>query len=110
MLKLKLQLFIVPFHSLLELQEFHPHIVLVVDDFGIKYISKDDLDQHLISTLEKYYEVSVDLDGKEFVKIELDWDYENKRVHLSMAPYLQKALHREKQAAGCADASRKSHR
>jgi hypothetical protein len=26
------------------------------------------------------------------VKIELDWDYENKRVHLSMAPYLQKAL------------------
>ncbi len=65
--------------------------VLVVDDFGIKYISKDDLD-HLISTLEKHYEVSVDLDGKEFVKIELDWDYENKRVHLSMAPYLQKAL------------------
>jgi uncharacterized protein YktA (UPF0223 family) len=45
-----------------------------------------------IHTLEKYYEVAVDLDGKEFVKIELDWDYENKRVHLSMAPYLQKAL------------------
>ena len=65
--------------------------VLVVDDFGIKYINKDDLD-HLIRTLEKYYEVAVDLDGKEFVKIELDWDYENKRVHLSMAPYLQKAL------------------
>jgi hypothetical protein len=65
--------------------------VLVVNDFGIKYINKDDLD-HLIRTLEKYYEVAVDLDGKEFVKIELDWDYENKRVHLSMAPYLQKAL------------------
>jgi hypothetical protein len=65
--------------------------VLVVDDFGIKYINKDDLD-HLIRTLEKYYEVAVDLDGKEFVKIELDWDYENKRVHLSMAPSLQKAL------------------
>ena len=38
------------------------------------------------------YEVAVDLDGKEFVKTELDWDYENKQVHLSMAPYLQKAL------------------
>jgi len=63
----------------------------VVDDFGIKYINKDDLD-HLICTLEKYYEVAVDLDGKEFVKIELDWDYDNKKVHLSMAPYLQKAL------------------
>jgi hypothetical protein len=45
----------------------------VVDDFGIKYINKDDLD-HLIQTLEKYYDVAVDLDGKEFVKIELDWD------------------------------------
>jgi len=65
--------------------------VRVVDDFGIKYINKDDLD-HLIRTLEKYYEVAVDLDGKEFVKIELDWDYENKRVHLSKASYLQKAL------------------
>jgi len=65
--------------------------VLVVDDFGIQYINKDDLD-HLVHTLEKYYEVAVDLDGKEFVKIELDWDYENKRVHLSMAPYFQKAL------------------
>jgi len=64
--------------------------VLVVDDFGIKYINKDGLD-HLIRMLEKYYDVAVDLDGKEFVKIELDWDYENKRVHLSMAPYLQKA-------------------
>jgi hypothetical protein len=42
--------------------------------------------------LEKYYDVTVDLEGKEYVKIELDWDYENKRVHLSMAPYLQKAL------------------
>ena len=63
----------------------------MVDGLGIKYINKDDLD-HLIRTLEKYYNVAVDLDGKEFVKIELDWDYENKRVHLSMAPYLQKAL------------------
>jgi hypothetical protein len=65
--------------------------VLVVDDFGIKYVRQDDLN-HLISTLEKYYEVAVDLNGKEFVKIELDWDYDNKRVHLSMASYLQKAL------------------
>ena len=65
--------------------------VLVVDDFGIKYLKKEDLD-HLIRSLEKYYEVAVDLDGKEFVKIELDWDYEKRQVHLSMAPYLQKAL------------------
>ena len=64
---------------------------LVVDDFGIKYLKQADLD-HLIASLEKYYDVTVDLEGKEYVKIELDWDYENKQVHLSMAPYLQKAL------------------
>jgi hypothetical protein len=65
--------------------------VLVVDDFGIKYLKKEDLD-HLIQTLEKHYDVSVDLEGKEFMNIQLDWDYENRKVHLSMAPYLQKAL------------------
>ena len=65
--------------------------VLVVDDFGIKYLRKEDSD-HLIETLRKYYDVKVDLDGKECVKIELDWDYANGKVHLSMAPYLRKAL------------------
>ena len=65
--------------------------VLVVDDFGIKYIKEADLD-HLIQSLEKYYKVPVDKDGNKFVKIELDWDYDNGKVHLSMAPYLQKAL------------------
>eukprot|EP00804_Cyclotella_cryptica_P002314 CCRYP_004050-RA/>CCRYP_004050-RA protein AED:0.45 eAED:0.45 QI:0/-1/0/1/-1/1/1/0/165 len=65
--------------------------ILVVDNFGIKYLSQDDLD-HLLAALRKYYDVTVDLTGKEYVKIELDWDYANKRVHLSMAPYLQKAL------------------
>ena len=65
--------------------------VLVVDDFGIKYIKQQDLD-HLIKTLQKYYDVTVDMDGKEFVKIDLDWDYKNGQVHLSMQPYLQKAV------------------
>ena len=65
--------------------------MLVVDNFGIKYLNREDLD-HLIQLLEKYYDVSVNLEGKEFVKIQLDWDKENRKVHLSMAPYLQKAL------------------
>ena len=65
--------------------------VLIVDDFGIKYLSTADLD-HLTDTLKKYYDVKVDPNGKELVKIELDWDYANKRVHLSMKPYLEKSL------------------
>ena len=44
----------------------------MVDDFGIKYLQREDLD-HLIATLEKYYQVALDLDGKEFMKIELDF-------------------------------------
>ena len=59
--------------------------VLVVDDFGIKYFTKDNLD-HLADTLKQYYSVKIDPDGKELVKIELDWDYTNKKVHLLMKP------------------------
>ncbi len=51
----------------------------------------EDLD-HLINTLKKYYNVKVDTEGKELVKIELDWDYKNRKVHLSMKPYLDKSL------------------
>ena len=65
--------------------------VLVVDDFGIKYTKKEDLD-HLISLLKSHHDVSVDLKGKEFVKIELHWDYKKEEVHLFMEPYLRKAL------------------
>ena len=54
--------------------------VLIVDDFGIKYFTKSDLD-HLIDILKQHYDVAVDTEAKEIVKIELDWDYMNKKVH-----------------------------
>jgi hypothetical protein len=38
--------------------------VLVVDDFGIKYLKEEDLD-HLIKSLEKHYDVTVDKEGRE---------------------------------------------
>jgi hypothetical protein len=48
---------------------------------------------HLIDTLKQHYDVTVDTEAKEFlVKIELDWDYTNIKVHLSMKPYLDKSL------------------
>ena len=65
--------------------------VLVVDDFGLKFIQDNDLN-HLISMLKRYCDVSVDKTGQEYVKINLDWDYKGRKVHLSMEPYLQKAL------------------
>ena len=63
--------------------------MLVVDDFGIKYIKEDDLN-HLINSLQKYFDISVDHNGKDFVKINLDWDHEGVWVHLSIQPYLNK--------------------
>ena len=65
--------------------------VLIVDDFGIKYLREDDLN-HLITALKQHYEVTLDKEGKEFVKIKLDWDYKQGKVHLSMKPYCEKAL------------------
>jgi hypothetical protein len=65
--------------------------VLIVDNFGIKYFRTEDLN-HLINTLNKYYDIKVDPEGKELVKIELDWDYKNRKVHLSMKSYLDKSL------------------
>ena len=47
---------------------------------------------HLHITLKQYYNVKLYPEGTEYVKINLDWDYTNKKVHLSMAPYLKKAL------------------
>ena len=52
---------------------------------------RDDLD-HLADTLKKYYSIKIDPDGKELVKIELDWEYTNKKVHLLMKPYVDKSL------------------
>ncbi|KAL7489966.1 hypothetical protein ACHAW6_015724 [Cyclotella cf. meneghiniana] len=61
--------------------------ILVVDDFGIKYLKEEDIDL-LIQILKGYYDVSMDLNGKEFIKIELNWDYNMGEVHLSMDHYL----------------------
>ncbi|KAL7482914.1 hypothetical protein ACHAW6_008568 [Cyclotella cf. meneghiniana] len=63
---------------------------LIVDDFGVKYSWDGPI--HLIDTLKQHYNVSVDTTGQEYVKINLDWDYDNGEVHLSMTPFCKKAL------------------
>ena len=50
--------------------------ILVVDYFGIKYIKKANLN-HLIALIKKYYDVIDDLEGKKYVKIELNRDNDN---------------------------------
>ena len=67
---------------------------LVVDDFGCKYVGKEHA-LHLISVLEtSEYQLTFDWEGKCFCGIDLDWDYDNGTVDLSMKGYIAKALQR----------------
>ena len=66
---------------------------LVVDDFGVKYVGKEHA-MHLISILKQSYEISEDWTGSKYIGITFDWDYTNRRVHLSMPGYISKALQR----------------
>jgi hypothetical protein len=62
-----------------------------VDDFGVKYINKDDV-EHLISSLSQDYTINTDWEGMRYLGITLDWDYSQRKVHLSMPGYIENAL------------------
>jgi len=64
---------------------------LVVDNFGVKYINKDDA-HHLQQVLEEHYKITMDWDGRRYIGITLDWDYKQRKVHLSMPGYIKAAL------------------
>jgi hypothetical protein len=64
---------------------------LVVDDFGVKYVSKDDVD-HLVSSIKKSYKLTEDWSGNLYCGIKLDWDYVGRTVDISMPGYIAKKL------------------
>lgn len=67
---------------------------LVVDDFGVKYVGREHA-EHLAHILQEAgYTITMDWEGKTFCGINLDWDYENRTVDLSMPGYVDKALQR----------------
>ncbi len=47
---------------------------------------------HLKHVLEEYYQLTCDWDGRQYIGITLDWDYQRRHVHLSMPGYVKKAL------------------
>ena len=63
---------------------------LFVDDFGVKYNSREDA-IHLIQTLEKKHKITVDWEGAIFLGIHLKWNYERREVELSMPGYVWKS-------------------
>jgi hypothetical protein len=66
---------------------------LVVDDFGVRYTSQEDAD-HLLATLGKHYQVSVDWEGTRYCGLTLQWDYVKRTCDISMPGYIARALQR----------------
>ena len=62
---------------------------LVVDDFGIKYIGKNNL-YHLLNALKQNYEISEDWAGELYWGISLKWNYDKRYVDTSMPQYVKK--------------------
>jgi len=66
---------------------------LVVDDFGVKYVGKQHA-EHLVSVIEEHYQYTTDWEGKRYLGLTFDWDYDERKVHLSMPEYIPNALKR----------------
>jgi hypothetical protein len=66
---------------------------LVVNDFGVKYVGMENA-QHLLDTVRHYYKCSCDWKGERYCGLTLKWDYEGKKVHVSMPGYVTIALTR----------------
>ena len=64
---------------------------LVVDNFAMKYINRTDAD-HLINTIRKYYPMTVDEDATKYIGLTVQWDYTNRKAHIHMSGYLDKAF------------------
>ena len=63
---------------------------LVVDDFGVKYMNKKDID-HLFDIV-KENPVKIDWTGSKYLGIDIEWHYDKEYVILSMKRYVKKAL------------------
>ena len=71
--------------------------ILCVDDFRVKYVGKQHA-AHLISILEEHYTISQDYNGARYFGMDIDWEYTNRELHLSMLSYVQDALTRFRHA------------
>ena len=64
---------------------------LCVDDFGVKYFSKEDA-FHLINALKTNYKVSQDWTGKDYCGLKISWNYDKLFVDISMPKYVSNTL------------------
>ena len=60
--------------------------VLIVDDFGLEYVRKQDAD-HLASVLKNYHDISQDWEGTKFAGIDLDWNNLQQNIMTELVAY-----------------------
>jgi hypothetical protein len=71
---------------------WHPiSFTLCVNDFGIKCVGKEHAG-HLAKVLNEHYVCSIDWTGTRYIGMNMDWDYAQRQVHVSMLDYVPKAL------------------
>ena len=63
---------------------------LVVDNFGIKYTNKDDVN-HLIFIMRSKNKFKIDFDAKQYTGIHLKWNYIKRQIICSMDSYVRNA-------------------
>jgi hypothetical protein len=66
---------------------------LVVDDFGVQYVGRENA-QHLVDVIAAKYKMTTDWTGALYCGVTLKWDYKARTVDLSMPGYVAKALAR----------------
>ena len=66
---------------------------LIVDDFGVKYVGEQHA-EYLLQALSKYHVVGENKKGDRYCGITIDWDYQKKKVHLSMPGYCSEVQQR----------------
>ena len=65
------------------------HFCLCVDDFGVKVFNENNK-THFLHSLQKYYNISVDHKGENYLGLTIDWNYMAGYVNISMPGYIKK--------------------
>ena len=65
--------------------------LLIVDDFGVKYIKREDA-ENLSKTLQDRYPMKEDSDPEFYLGVTLDFDYDKRTYKLLMPGYVKQAL------------------
>ena len=66
---------------------------LCVNNFGVKYVGKQHA-EHIMKVLREHYKILNDWRIKRYLGLNIDWDNNNRKVHLSMLGYVAEALTR----------------